>query len=154
MGANPVPLIVPCHRCLGNDGSMTGFSTEGGIDLKARMLFREGYVANKEHAKGIEHLRSIDPVMRKIIKVVGPYRALPDKPRPAWDTILTAIVHQQLSKLIDASNFFVCLYDEDTEQYYFPYFVDEEESVDPEQRFTLRNTMTDFVRRNHSLLHT
>jgi PAS domain S-box-containing protein len=62
------------------------------------------------------------------------------------------IVHQQLTKLIDASNFFVCLYDEDTEQYYFPYFVDEEENVDPEQRFTLRNTMTDYVRRNHSLL--
>lgn len=97
MGANPVPLIVPCHRCLGKDGSMTGFSTEGGIDLKARMLFREGYVANKEHAAGIKHLRKVDPVMRKIINIVGPYRALPDKPRPAWDTLVTAIVHQQLS---------------------------------------------------------
>ena len=97
MGANPVPLIVPCHRCLGKDGSMTGFSTEGGVGLKARMLFREGYVANKEYAKGIEHLRKVDPVMRKIIKVVGPYRALADKPRPAWDTLLSAIVHQQLS---------------------------------------------------------
>ncbi len=97
MGANPVPLIVPCHRCLGKDGSMTGFSTEGGIDLKARMLFREGYVANQEHAAGLDHLRKVDPVMRKIIKVVGPYRALPDKPRPAWDTLVTAIVHQQLS---------------------------------------------------------
>ncbi len=97
MGANPVPLIVPCHRCLGKDGSMTGFSTEGGIDLKARMLFREGYVANTEYAAGIKHLRRVDPVMRKIIKEVGPYRALPDKKRPAWDTLVTAIVHQQLS---------------------------------------------------------
>ncbi len=97
MGANPVPLIVPCHRCLGKDGSMTGFSTEGGIELKARMLFREGYVANKSHAKGIKHLRRVDPVMRKIIDKIGPYRALPDKPQPAWDALLTAIVHQQLS---------------------------------------------------------
>jgi len=62
------------------------------------------------------------------------------------------IVHQQVSKLIDAANFFVCMFDEGTEQYYFPYFVDEEEHVDPEQRFTLRNSMTDFVRSHRSIL--
>ncbi|MCP4291414.1 MAG: methylated-DNA--[protein]-cysteine S-methyltransferase [bacterium] len=97
MGANPIPLIIPCHRCLGKDGSMTGFSTEGGIDLKSRMLFDEGYVANTKYAAGMEHLSKVDPVMRKIIKNAGPYRALPDKREPAWDALITAIVHQQLS---------------------------------------------------------
>ncbi len=97
MGANPVPLIVPCHRCLGKDGSLTGFSTEGGIEFKARLLFREGYVANEEHAAGIAHLRRVDPVLRRIIQVAGPYRALPDKAKPAWESLVTAIVHQQLS---------------------------------------------------------
>ncbi len=97
MGSNPVPLIIPCHRCMGKDGSLTGFSTEGGIDVKARMLFREGYVANEEYAAGIAHLCKVDPVLRRIIKVAGPYRALPDKPQPAWDSLITAIVHQQLS---------------------------------------------------------
>lgn len=97
MGSNPVPLIIPCHRCMGKDGSLTGFSTEGGIDVKARMLFREGYVANEEHAAGITHLCKVDPVLRRIIKIVGPYRALPDKPQPPWDSLVTAIVLQQLS---------------------------------------------------------
>ena len=97
MGSNPVPLIIPCHRCMGKDGSLTGFSTEGGIEVKARMLFREGYVANERYAAGIRHLQKVDPVLRRIIKKAGPYRPLPDKPEPAWDSLVTAIVHQQLS---------------------------------------------------------
>lgn len=97
MGANPVPLIVPCHRCLGKDGSMTGFSTQGGIAIKARMLYREGYVANERYAEGMQHLQKVDKVMARIIKAVGPYRAMPDQKRPPWDTLVTAITHQQLS---------------------------------------------------------
>lgn len=97
MGANPVPLIVPCHRCLGKDGSLTGFSAEGGIAIKARLLHREGYILNERYEAGMKHLRKVDPVMKKIIHRAGPYRALPDKPQPPWDTLVTAIVHQQLS---------------------------------------------------------
>ena len=35
-GANPIPIIIPCHRVIGNDGSLTGFG--GGIPLKKRLL--------------------------------------------------------------------------------------------------------------------
>ena len=35
-GANPIALIVPCHRVIGADGSLTGYG--GGLPLKARML--------------------------------------------------------------------------------------------------------------------
>jgi len=97
MGSNPVPLVIPCHRCLGQDGSLTGFSTEGGIGLKARMLQREGYVADARYEAGLRHLRRVDPVLRKIIHRAGPYRPLPDKPEPPWDTLVSAIIHQQLS---------------------------------------------------------
>ena len=38
VGANPVPLLVPCHRVVGSDGSLVGFSAAGGLELKARML--------------------------------------------------------------------------------------------------------------------
>ena len=38
-GANPIPLIVPCHRVIGADGSLTGFG--GGVDLKAQLLAME-----------------------------------------------------------------------------------------------------------------
>ena len=36
MAANPIPIIVPCHRVVGADGSLTGFG--GGLDMKARLL--------------------------------------------------------------------------------------------------------------------
>ncbi|GAC1656173.1 MAG: methylated-DNA--[protein]-cysteine S-methyltransferase [Candidatus Dormibacteraceae bacterium] len=39
-GANPVPLLRPCHRVIGSDGSMTGFG--GGLDLKLQLLRLEG----------------------------------------------------------------------------------------------------------------
>lgn len=39
-GANPVPIVVPCHRVIGSDGSLTGFG--GGLDLKRRLLALEG----------------------------------------------------------------------------------------------------------------
>jgi len=35
-GCNPIPIIVPCHRVIGADGSMTGFG--GGVENKVRLL--------------------------------------------------------------------------------------------------------------------
>lgn len=40
---NPVPIILPCHRVIGSNGSMTGFG--GGVNLKKRLLKLEGYRA-------------------------------------------------------------------------------------------------------------
>ncbi len=45
MGRNPVPIIVPCHRVLGADGKMGGFSAPGGVATKRRMLEIEGAAA-------------------------------------------------------------------------------------------------------------
>jgi O-6-methylguanine DNA methyltransferase len=39
-GANPVPIIVPCHRLIGSDGRLRGYG--GGLDLKERLLKLEG----------------------------------------------------------------------------------------------------------------
>lgn len=39
-GANPVSIIVPCHRLIGADGSLTGYG--GGIDRKRWLLTHEG----------------------------------------------------------------------------------------------------------------
>ncbi|WP_420402933.1 methylated-DNA--[protein]-cysteine S-methyltransferase [Nisaea sp.] len=40
-GANPIPLIIPCHRVVGSDGRLTGFSGDGGIATKQRLLDHE-----------------------------------------------------------------------------------------------------------------
>ena len=38
-GQNPVPIVLPCHRIIGADGSLTGFG--GGLDLKQKLLDHE-----------------------------------------------------------------------------------------------------------------
>jgi len=40
MGANPLPIIVPCHRVIGAGGSLTGYG--GGLEVKAALLRLEG----------------------------------------------------------------------------------------------------------------
>lgn len=35
-GANPIPIIIPCHRVIGSNGALTGFG--GGIDVKRWLL--------------------------------------------------------------------------------------------------------------------
>jgi methylated-DNA-[protein]-cysteine S-methyltransferase len=38
LGTNPWPIVVPCHRVLGADGRIGGFSAHGGVETKIRML--------------------------------------------------------------------------------------------------------------------
>jgi len=40
VGHNPVSIIIPCHRVLGSDGSLTGYA--GGVDKKIWLLAHEG----------------------------------------------------------------------------------------------------------------
>ena len=45
MGKNPIAIIMPCHRVLGADGKMGGFSANGGVATKRRILEIEGAAA-------------------------------------------------------------------------------------------------------------
>ena len=40
VGRNPISLMIPCHRVLGSDGSLTGYA--GGLARKERLLILEG----------------------------------------------------------------------------------------------------------------
>jgi methylated-DNA-[protein]-cysteine S-methyltransferase len=42
-GANPIPIIVPCHRVIGSSGKLVGYG--GGLPLKKRLLALEGALA-------------------------------------------------------------------------------------------------------------
>jgi len=50
LGANPWPVLVPCHRVVGGNGKMTGFSAPGGVGTKQRMLEMEGVKAKGQKA--------------------------------------------------------------------------------------------------------
>jgi methylated-DNA-[protein]-cysteine S-methyltransferase len=39
-GANPLPVVLPCHRVIGSDGTLTGYA--GGLERKALLLRLEG----------------------------------------------------------------------------------------------------------------
>jgi methylated-DNA-[protein]-cysteine S-methyltransferase len=45
-GSNPLPVIVPCHRVIGSNGSLTGFG--GGLETKAWLLHHERQVLGLE----------------------------------------------------------------------------------------------------------
>ena len=41
-GANPIPILIPCHRVMGANGKLTGFSGAGGVETKVALLRHEG----------------------------------------------------------------------------------------------------------------
>ena len=44
-GANPIALVIPCHRVIGSDGSLTGYG--GGLPLKRALLEHEARVVGR-----------------------------------------------------------------------------------------------------------
>ena len=45
VGHNPISIIIPCHRVVGANGNLTGFS--GGIQMKVQLLQHEGVDINR-----------------------------------------------------------------------------------------------------------
>jgi|SRR5579864_147689 len=48
-GQNPIPVIIPCHRVIGADGSLTGFG--GGLPIKRKLLAIEGALPESKQAR-------------------------------------------------------------------------------------------------------
>lgn len=55
-------------------------------------------------------------------------------------------IHFHMKKVIKADNFYIALYDKDSDKYSFPYYVDEYETIDDVESYSLHNSLTDFVR--------
>lgn len=103
MGANPCPILVPCHRVTAANGRLGGYSATGGTALKVRILLAEarGEAAagppDYDVARAIAELSAADPKLAALIEAVGP-----DGPRlrPIGTTVSAlseAIVSQQLN---------------------------------------------------------
>jgi O-6-methylguanine DNA methyltransferase len=110
LGRNPFPIVVPCHRVLAAGGKIGGFSAQGGIATKRRMLAIEGAQLNGatplldgDGAFGFDpdlavaHLRAADPVLARVIDTIGPFRMQLRPALSVFAALARAIVYQQLN---------------------------------------------------------
>jgi len=116
LGRNPFAIVVPCHRVLGAGGRIGGFSAEGGVVTKRRLLELEGAALDGKRARpqkvrdapsrlafdadaAIGELRASDRRLARIIDSIGPFeleRELRDT-HSVFGALAEAIVYQQLS---------------------------------------------------------
>lgn len=108
LGRNPFLLVVPCHRVLAAGGRLGGFSANGGIATKLRLLAIEGARRNGElfaddgalgfdPVQAVAHLKGADPALARLIDAVGPFRMQLKRTPSIYAALTEAIVYQQLS---------------------------------------------------------
>jgi methylated-DNA-[protein]-cysteine S-methyltransferase len=106
LGSNPFAIIVPCHRVLAAGGKVGGFSANGGITTKLRLLTCEapipaapepfdGFAFDPQAA--VAALRAADPRLAKLIERVGPFRMQLQRTASIFGALAEAIVFQQLN---------------------------------------------------------
>ncbi len=105
LGRNPFAIVVPCHRVLAAGGKVGGFSANGGITTKLRLLAIEGAPAafdgdgalGFDPAVAVGHVRAADPALARIIDAVGPCRLQLRRTPSIFVALTEAIVYQQLT---------------------------------------------------------
>lgn len=115
MGRNPFPIIVPCHRVLAAGRKLGGFSANGGIATKLKLLTIEGARADDEtpapaaaapdHAQAVAFLRANDPALARVIDLVGPCGLQINGTQSLFIALAEAIVYQQLTAKAAATIF-------------------------------------------------
>ncbi|WP_437636738.1 methylated-DNA--[protein]-cysteine S-methyltransferase [Sorangium sp. So ce854] len=111
LGRNPFPIVVPCHRVLAAGGRIGGFSGNGGVSTKLRLLAIEGaHAAGAPSAEGgdagplgfdpgaaVAHVRASDAALAGLIDAVGPFRMQLDRTSSLFLALAESIVYQQLT---------------------------------------------------------
>ena len=110
LGRNPFAIVVPCHRVLAAGGRAGGFSANGGITTKLRMLsievqrasggagsFEGDGVFGFDAATALEHLRASDAALARLIEAAGPFRMRLTRTPSLFVALAESIVYQQLN---------------------------------------------------------
>jgi methylated-DNA-[protein]-cysteine S-methyltransferase len=109
LGRNPFAIVVPCHRVLAAGGKVGGFSANGGISTKLRMLAIEGkgngtsslFDGGGEFGfdplVALDHLRAADAGLARLIDDVGAFGMRLHKTPSLFFALSEAIVYQQLN---------------------------------------------------------
>jgi methylated-DNA-[protein]-cysteine S-methyltransferase len=111
LGANPVPLLIPCHRVVAADGALTGFSAAGGVNLKERLLevermsseYTDGFLYDP--ARAAAYLRGRDEKLAHFIDKIGLPSMATRKTSTVFIALARTIVGQQLSTKAAATIF-------------------------------------------------
>lgn len=108
LGRNPFPIIVPCHRVLAAGGKVGGFSANGGITTKLRLLTIEGAHSTPpdlfdgdgaysfDPVQAVEHLKAADPPFARTIDRIGNFDLELRNTPSIFVALAEAIVYQQL----------------------------------------------------------
>ena len=109
LGRNPFAIVVPCHRVLAAGGKLGGFSANGGVATKRRLLAIEGVQDGAPAAfdgdgafgfdpsVAVAQLRASDAALARVIDAVGPFRMEIKRTPSVFLALAEAIVYQQLS---------------------------------------------------------
>ncbi|MBI2962905.1 MAG: methylated-DNA--[protein]-cysteine S-methyltransferase [Deltaproteobacteria bacterium] len=110
LGRNPFAIVVACHRVLAANGRVGGFSANGGIATKLRLLSIEGArvdgtaplfdgdgALDFDPNLAIAHLRASDAALARLIDAVGPFGLRLKRTPGLFAALAEAIVYQQLS---------------------------------------------------------
>jgi len=103
LGRSPIPLIIPCHRVLASGNKAGGFSAQGGVATKLKMLKIEGVLMGTPATiKSIKYLKRAaallkkkDPRLARCLSKPIEFRLRPE--HLPYETLIEAVVHQQLS---------------------------------------------------------
>jgi methylated-DNA-[protein]-cysteine S-methyltransferase len=110
LGRNPFAIIVPCHRVLAANGKVGGFSANGGITTKIRLLSMESAALKKgtqlfegdgafafDPNEAVRVLRGVDARMAALIDTVGPFAMRLKRTTSIFHALAEAVVYQQLN---------------------------------------------------------
>lgn len=133
----PSEYIIKLLRTDGDERivklSSTTIEYAGNVKTIAQILD-----VTEEHRKA-----KLEKTLLNISQAVNEVKNLPD---------FLHIVKTELSKILDTTNFYIALYDSNFDTYTFPYHVDEFDSIDDITQIQLKDSLTDYVRRNNKAI--
>jgi O-6-methylguanine DNA methyltransferase len=110
LGRNPFAIVVPCHRVLAAGGRLGGFSANGGVATKLRLLRLErafaqgeldlttgGAVLGYDPSEAVRRLQAQDAALAALIDEVGPCTLRLSRAASVFDALAESIVYQQLT---------------------------------------------------------
>ncbi|HYP77747.1 MAG TPA: methylated-DNA--[protein]-cysteine S-methyltransferase [Polyangiaceae bacterium] len=105
LGKNPFAIVVPCHRVLAAGGKPGGFSANGGVETKLKMLRIEQAQRSLFDGDGqltfdptlaVQKLSAADPKLARLIQRIGPCRLQLKTTPSIFAALAESIVYQQL----------------------------------------------------------